>query len=90
MGKNIDLAQNDANTDGRYEIHGGSLTLTNTGSGFLQIGRLGTGTFVQTGGTVNVNRNGNALMVGGQGSAAQGRVRSRSSGIRRRMSPGRQ
>ncbi len=69
MGKNIDLAQNDANTDGRYEIHGGSLTLTNTSTGYLQIGRQGTGTFVQTGGTVTVSRNGDALMVGSQGNA---------------------
>jgi len=69
MGKNIDLAQNDANTFGRYEIHGGSLTLTSTSAGYLQIGRQGTGEFVQTDGIVTLNRTSDTLMIGSQGSS---------------------
>ncbi|MFC1806442.1 hypothetical protein ACFL09_05620, partial [Planctomycetota bacterium] len=69
MGKNIDLAQNDADTFGRYEIHGGSLSLTSTSAGYLQIGRMGTGEFVQTDGIVTISRTSDAVMVGAQQNA---------------------
>lgn len=67
----MNLASFDATAFGRYEIHGGTLTLNDAANGYLQIGRLGTGEFIQTGGTVIVGRSTNspALMVGAQGSS---------------------
>ena len=48
------LVEGHTGTTARYEIHGGTLTVGT----FLQIGRLGTGDFVQDGtSTVNMNRN---------------------------------
>jgi autotransporter-associated beta strand protein/T5SS/PEP-CTERM-associated repeat protein len=71
IGVFVNLAARDATAFGRYEIHGGTLTLTDAANGYLQIAREGTGEFVQTGGTVIVGRSTNspALMVGAQGAS---------------------
>ena len=63
-GDSVRLAVNSASSVGRYEIHGGTLTTSGTANGYLQVGRLGTGTFIQTGGTVTVNRANDALNIG--------------------------
>lgn len=58
------LGNSSANTYGRYEISDGTLTL---GAGVLQVGRLGTGEFLQSGGTVTLSRAGDALYIGDAG-----------------------
>jgi fibronectin-binding autotransporter adhesin len=52
-------------TTARYELYGGTLTI----GSFLQVGRLGTGVFIQDGAdtVVNINRNDDALTIGGTG-----------------------
>jgi autotransporter-associated beta strand protein len=52
----IRLAMNDSASVAYYNLNGGTVSLTNSES-FLQIGRNGTGTVSQAGGTVTVARN---------------------------------
>jgi len=63
-GDAVRLAVNSASSTGRYEMHGGTLDITGALNGYLQVGRVGTGTFVQTGGTVIVRRNAIAVSIG--------------------------
>lgn len=43
-------------SSGRYEIRNGTLTLASTTTGFVEVGNVGDGAFVQSGGTVTLNR----------------------------------
>ena len=59
----ISMAQDVVTSTGSYTINGGTVTLAS----FLQIGRLGSATFTQNGGTVSLNRTTDSpLYIGGQ------------------------
>lgn len=47
-----------------YSMQGGSLTLSNTNSGYLSVGRNAPATFTQSGGTVTLGRTSDVLILG--------------------------
>lgn len=72
---NLTLASDTATTFGRYEMHGGSLTLSGTANGYMQVGRMGTGEFIQTGGAVTLNRDNNGALLIGSHAGGKGAYR---------------
>jgi len=58
------MAYNNAATRARYEMHGGTLTLSDTTHSYFQVGRNGQAEFIHDGGVVSVYRANDALQVG--------------------------